>query len=245
MIKKLTPEYRKILFRDVHLNWNKYREPNLGFLIEPEYLLDVAIELDEATREAMNSGQYSTADNDLYVAKLLYEGLPSLERRVAADPLFWDYLSHVTLFKYVATRFRATTLGSIRDHWFTKKRGSLLRHSLAGLWWGVHQTIDVDEETNNGDKYHLTKVLFTSSELRTRTLMTYQMSRNKEVVKAVLKFIRDNPEHFQNNVATKYDKITKHLSILGGSRPLIVFDEDMIKQELENIFAINQNNGTV
>ena len=246
---KLTEKGRKKLYRSIYSNMTKYGDVRNVFEYEfEEDDVSFADGNNDDRRikiESMNSLAPNNSDRDYDAAILLFEAFPNIELRQASDQCFWVYLSHVDLFKYVATRYPVTantTPNVILDHWFARRYGSLFRHSLAGLWWAVHQTID---ETNNDDKYHLTRVLFRSSELRTRTLMTYQMSRNKEVVKAVLKFIRDNDGLFQNNAGDKYDKITKHLSILGGSRPLIVFDEDMIKQELENIFPINQNNGTV
>ena len=178
--------------------------------------------------------------NDLETAISLYEAYPGLTPLQASDERFWTYLTHADLYPYMIKRWNKHITGKIDDeikyiseHWFLKSTShqELMRHPIAGLWWGVYLSVDEKRE----DKYELTRILFRQLDFPTRTLGTYKLGRHKEAVIGILQFIKDNEEIFRKNFEKKTRYITKYLNLVGGLKPLGYFDREFFIDELEKV----------
>lgn len=177
-------------------------------------------------------------DDDFKTAITLYEAFEKLEPIQASDERLWTYLSHVDLYPYMTKRWSSTYKRNakndkdyILEHWFlnSSAQSSLLRHALAGLWWSVYLSIDVNKGKN---KYDLTKILFRQLDFPTRTLGTYKLGRHKEAVIGILEFIQENEDLFKTKFEDKTRFVTKYLNVVGGVKPISYFDRDFFKNEL-------------
>lgn len=85
-------------------------------------------------------------ENDVEDAKRLYAWLRFPSIRDARDNRIWTWLSHVHFAEYCRKRWPLkkgpSAATGIRSHWFLagQGQGSVGRHALARLWWGVHAT---------------------------------------------------------------------------------------------------------
>lgn len=177
--------------------------------------------------------------NDYESAKCLYLALKELTPIQAADPRLWTYLTHVDLYDYMIHRWNDVYTGEtddpdyIKEHWFVKNTSQqvLMRNALSGLWWAVYLSSD----ESRTDSFELTKVFFKDLDLPTRTIGTYRIGRHKEAVLGVLQFIKDNPDLMNTYYEKKTRHIFKHLNILGGSKPLSLFDRQFFYDECKSL----------
>jgi len=176
--------------------------------------------------------------NDFKSAVALYEAYKNLTPLQASDDRFWTYLTHVDLFPYMQNKWIEhiakqpdKEIERFLKHWFlnTTSQDNLMRHTLAGLWWGVHLTID--RERSN--KYELTEVFFRNKTLRARTMGPSLFFRHKEAVIGVLEFFKEN--NFR-----KFDRdhriFTEYINLIGGTKPLSYFDRHFFKKILYERF---------
>ena len=179
-------------------------------------------------------------DNDLESAIAIYEGFRHLTPLQASDERLWTYLTHVDLFPYMIKRWSAhierkakNPVKYVLEHWFllSDSQQSIMRHPLAGLWWGVHLSLDEKRE----DKYELTKILFRQLDFATRTLPTYRLGRHKEALIGILNFIKNNEELFKNRFEEKTRFITKYLNLVGGTVNLAYVDRNFFIEELNRV----------
>lgn len=179
--------------------------------------------------------------DDCATAIALFEAYKNIEPIEATDERFWAYLTHVDLFEYVQRRWPAiieNTTNSHKDYilqyWFltTVSQSTLMRHSLARLWWGVYLSVD---EARGSGKYDLTKVLFRQLDFATRTLGTYKLGRHKPAVIGILEFVEENPELFKNCFEAKSRFLAEHLNRVGGTKEISFFEKDFFKSELKKV----------
>ena len=180
------------------------------------------------------------ADNDFETAVQIFEAFKNSEPIQASDERLWTYLSHVDLYPYMIKRWNAVhertakdPISYIVEHWFlsSTSQAGLLRHSLSGLWWAVYLSVD----ENRNDKYELTKILFRQLDFTTRTLGAYKLGRHKEAVIGILEFIHENEDLFKQNLQSKTRFITKHLNLIGGTKPVSYYNRAFFKSELQKI----------
>jgi hypothetical protein len=239
-----TPEYVNQLTNDIHV------EHYLGDHVvydESEVRRLKGIEKPEGLEDKMLK-----ATSDFDAAVILYENYQSLTPGFAASPVLWVYLTHVDLFNYVKkvwpnlerydadNKKRGKKKGEkrseedmkkyIRDHWLISPNG-LMRTSLMNLWWSVYMT--VDESFTDDHKYDLTKVFFSNDGLRTRRLGTGHLGRNRNALKGILSFMKDNPEIFNDGIENRMIWITRHFNLIGGTKPLSNMPSDYFYKELE------------
>lgn len=118
----------------------------------------------------------------------------------------------------------------IHDHWLTSPNG-LMRTSLMNLWWSVYLT--VDESLGEEHKYDLTRIFFSNDGLRTRRLGTGHLGRNREALKGILSFMKDNPDIFEEGIENRMIWITRHFNLIGGTKPLSNLPSTFFYKELE------------
>ena len=102
--------------------------------------------------------------------------------------------------------------------------------------------VSFDYRQFSGMEYDLTKIFFSNNGMRTRRLGTGHIGRNREALKGILSFMKDNPDIFQTGLENRMIWITRHFNLIGGTLPLAnktckyFYDElDKFKEYLTNI----------
>lgn len=223
-----TPGYVNSLKNDIHV------ENYLGDTIkydESEVRRLRNIEKPEGLEEKMLN-----ASTECDAAIILYESFKALTPVLASKESLWYYLTHVDLANYVKKKWpdlnklkgEAKQKTYIRNHWL--KTLGTMRTSLMGLWWSVYLT--VDESAEEEHKYDLTKIFFLNNGMRTRRLGTGHLGRNREALKGILSFMKDNPDVFETGLESRMIWITRHFNLIGGSLPLANKDHKYFYGEL-------------
>lgn len=178
-------------------------------------------------------------DSDVETAIALFEAYPGLNPLEASSRGFWTYLTHVDLWDYMRKRFSlsadmdvAARRNKIKDKWFLGEpsQGNLMRHPLAGLWWGVKLSVD---ESRGSGRYDFTRILFRDLDFLTRTLGTYQLGRLPAAVRGILGYMFNHQEDFKGQFEDKTRYIMKHFNSLGGALHLGCLDENFYAEELD------------
>lgn len=236
--KIFTPQYTNFLREDI--NPDDYNKDSFPFK-EEETLELMGVEKPEGLEEKMLD-----AKEECDAAIALYEAYQGISPLFASQRLLWVYLTHVDLFNYVKQQWpdiradkngkpktEADSIKYIRNHWFYSSNGPM-RTTLMGLWWSVYLTVDNSKD----DKYELTRIFFINNGLRTRRLGTGQLGRNREALKGILGFIRDNRDIFDKDKGGGLENrmiwITRHFNLIGGNKPLGCMSADFFYNELNN-----------
>lgn len=239
-----TPEYVNLLTNDINVD---------------NYLGDRIIYDDSQVRRLKGiekpeglENKMLNASSEFEAATILYENYKNLTPSLAACSVLWVYLTHVDLANYVKREWpnlerydvdnksRKQIKGQrrseedmkryIREHWLISQNG-YMRTTLMNLWWSVYLT--VDESLDKEHKYDLTKVFFSNNGLRTRRLGTGHLGRNREALKGILSFMKDNPAIFNEGIENRMIWITRHFNMLGGTKPLSNMPSNYFYKELE------------
>lgn len=173
------------------------------------------------------------AKNDLKSAKALYEAYRNLTPLQASDESFWTYLTHVDLFPYVQQRNNAVLKegfcdAKYIDNYFFHGNGGLIYHSLAGLWWDVHCTIDNDSV----NPYTYTDYLFKDYGLRVTYMGRYALFRHKEQVFGILQFLMGNEDVANEHFRQRSRWIAQYFNKVGAVKQLRSLDRDFFYSEL-------------
>lgn len=245
--KAFTPTFADNLRMKVGENIAKYNNPDYNWE-EDARQEDSIIELDfEAPdlSEMMNFADNSLAKNDFFAGKILFESFEHLTPLQAAQIHLWQYLSHVTLFKYMHTRWRKSdgeqlTPNNVSEHWFYGQ--GRIRNWLEGLFWSFKCTaIKLEDGTYD---YSYTEFLFSIQKLRDRGIgaATYVIS-NPAAVKGMIRFYKDelakkeiDPDSsvFDQYFEYRTDKCIQLINQLGGVIDLGTYDEDDFYNFLNN-----------
>ena len=179
-------------------------------------------------------------EGDLQSAIAIYEAYKDITPLFAQQDDLWVYLTHVDLFEYVKKRWPIKTdkdvsLVSqcvfIADHWFRHSK-HLFRTSIAGLWWYIKLTIDIERE----NKYELTTILFKNQEFRTNSFGELPLIRHREAMIGILEFLAENPSLFDNGFNAKARYIRHLFNIIGASKNLSSLSRDFFKAVLNRNF---------
>lgn len=217
-------------------NLEKYRQPLFDF-DEDAVLVIPGIEsvVDHGLPQILNP------NDDFESSKAIYSFLMELSPIQASDPRLWAYLTHVDLYEYMTQRWKDFFTGKtdntdyLIEHWFVKtpSQQCLMRNAIAGLWWAAYLSYD----KSRSDPFELTKVFFKDLDLPTRTIGTYHIGRHREAVKGILQFIKDYSDIMATHYEAKTRYIFKHFNVIGGSKPLSVFDMNYFYEECKNMIA--------
>lgn len=227
--KIFKPEYYAA-FKDIETieaYMPKYRDPDYNW---EEDAADLVMELDFEQPDLSSMLQFAEskrAVDDFQAAKILYESYRQyLTPLKAAQPHFWQYLSHVVLKDYMRTRWpkineQDCEASYIDEHWFYGQ--GKIRNWLEGMFWSVHSTVIENEDGTLDYKY--TEFLFSIQKLRDRGIgaATYVIS-SPPVVQGMLNFYMDElakNERGEDSVFDKYfeyrtDKCIQLVNKLGG-----------------------------
>jgi hypothetical protein len=127
--------------------------------------LESRIQTDEPPAlEMPRDGKLCDAEN----VRRVYQWLNDLTPVQASDPRLWVYLSHAPYADYTAARWpidpESNVTDRIRERYFLEGEGlaSLVRNSIARLWWFGYLTRD----TNQADPFELTDVLLSLQDIQ-------------------------------------------------------------------------------
>lgn len=170
--------------------------------------------------------------NDLENSIRLFNGLKGISRTLAVDEGFWTYLSHVTFWEYMRSRWPVSDgLTRIRSRYFFDSGGrhrALVRHGIARLWWYAYATYDETRE----NPFELTEVLLKRISVA-QALLERSMSSNPKIMKGILIAI-DRAESlggFSAPVRTVVrDDLMGYMNQIGGVRILDVLSVQEIER---------------
>jgi hypothetical protein len=182
--------------------------------------------------------------DDFDVAKKLYESLFDLRNNLmlASQARLWTSLAHRQLSPFMRIRHRVVADDTIdrkvefvQEHWFLKSstQSALMRHPIAGLWWGVHLSNMIGEGWP--DQFALTKIFFRQRDFRTRTAGTSSILSCKSTLVGLLEFIRRNPSLFDHYFEARARFITRYINKLGGVKVLSMLSHEDIVRELDKV----------
>lgn len=193
--KAFTPIFADNLRSKVGENIAKYNNPDYLWANEAKEA-DAMIELDFEEPDLSGMMDYadnSLAENDFFAGKILFESFEHLTSLQAAQVHLWQYLSHVTLYKYMCTRWKKDndeqlTANNVSEHWFYGQ--GRIRNWLEGLYWSFKCTAIKQEDGTYDYKY--TEFLFSIQKLRDRGIgaATYVIS-NPAAVRGMIRFYID------------------------------------------------------
>ena len=120
-----TPLFTEELISKISENLDKYNNSDYSWEKEADDN-DALRELDFEEPNLSGMMEYadnSKATNDFYAGKILFESYNHLSPLQAAQIHFWQYLSHVPLYKYMCTRWAhddgsPLTYNNVNEHWF-------------------------------------------------------------------------------------------------------------------------------
>ena len=171
-------------------------------------------------------------DDTLNNAIKLYETY-RLTKIQASNRGFWTYLSlhkfgEFNKKQYPLTEKNITSEHTIHDHYIMSASATgIMRHTLAGLWWGVYLTID----ENRKDPYELTKILFRQKTFYSRFFSTNILSI-KAAVQGVLEFMLQNEELFSTGFEHRMRAVSIIINRLAGTKLIAAMDRDFFLEEL-------------
>ncbi len=205
-----------------------------AFAMERKTLESSTIDAPVQLAERVNPG----SDTDTAIA--IFEAYPNLNPLEASSRGFWTHLTHVELWDYMRERFKSVLETSdevsrkkkIRGKWFLSdiSQGGLMRHPLAGLWWGVK--LSVVPERGEG-RYDLSRILLRDLDFLTRTFGTYQLGRLPNAAKGILEYIFEHQEDFKSSFEPKIRHIMKHFNSIGGVLQLGCLPASFYGEELD------------
>lgn len=197
---------------------------------DDECVIDMAqtLPMNIEFEEDIASTMYGDSSHEYEDAIILYEALKDLPEVMAADPIFWESLAHTVFHPFLKKRWgRGNLQTSVYNHWFMTN--SIMRHGLAGLWWGVRLTIDPE---NTDDEYRLTKVLFWNYSFRTTFAGPSIFFRVTNARTGILRYLADH-EELRSRMENAGRYIAMHFNRLGAVKQLAALSPEYFYNELE------------
>lgn len=240
--KIFTPQFAEDLELGVELNLSKYLDPDFDWAeAAKDYIRE--LDFDEPDLSDLENFSAPSTKNDFEVAKRLYLAYRNITPLQAKQKQFWQYLSHVQLYKYMRKRWSKVDspdcpASYIDEHWFYGR--GLIRNWLEGLYWSVKTTV-VEKEGEDPD-FTYTAFLFSDQNIRNRGFAAapYVMG-NIEAVKGVCRFCIEELKKKEEGKDTVFDKyfeyrfqegVIQAINKLGGLVELASFTEDDFYQFL-------------
>ena len=169
-------------------------------------------------------------------SEILYAALKRLTPVQATDPRLWAYLTHVTYWEYVVTRWGKSKAEVIQDRFFVRRRGigSLARNGIARLWWSGYLTHD----QKRADPYELTKVLFIKQDIHTG-LLERNLGKSLSIRRAALDYFKIHAAKIEQ--IGKWSKLVQRivldLNTAGGVYLLDALEPPQIHEIMDASFA--------
>jgi hypothetical protein len=175
-----------------------------------------------------------TNTKDIENCKTIYSAFKLLTPTQASDPRLWTYLTHVTYWNYMKSRWPVNKaknpVNRIRDRYFlrTLNLQALTRNGISRLWWYGYLTYD----GNRKNPWELTETLLSRADLVVG-ITERALGCNKNILTALLDFFNENPEIRESEMSSR--KLLKKLNLVGGVKNLPFLDSTEIKEILNNV----------
>jgi len=230
-MKRFNSNYLNKLKSNVDSNKEYYYEA-IPF-IEGYEKIDIS-NVDEAQdRVKLKTQAHHNEKLDFENSKILFSDLFHLTPSEAADEKMWAYMTHVTHWDYMRTRWPIEkTTGNkgnfILDRYFFKAK-PISRNGLARLWWGAHITYNEKYE----NPFYLTSIMMEGEDqdIAKMILESPTICRNRKMVEATLISLKELKEQF-NIKSREYIRYAARYINLTGSVTLWEFLDD---EELRGI----------
>ena len=189
---------------------------------KPNYFFDSGIEISDY--KLVNGGP----ETDFQNAKIIYEAFKGHINPVQASDLrLWAYMAHVKHWDYMSTRWKidvadqedeeAESLNKTSEekaidrigfrYFFKASKGkAFVRQGIARLYWGAYLTYDPENENKN--PYEYTEFFFNKQDIFT-SITERSYARNKVLVLAILKELKNHPELSRNEIRAYLAKLNQ------------------------------------
>lgn len=158
---------------------------------------------------------------DLQNTRVVYSSLKHLTPVQASDPRLWAYLTHVTHWEYMRSRWPVEQyLGKprlkeiIQERYFfmTDRSRAPLRNGIARLWWYGYCSYDPTRE----DPFELTGALLKKLDV-TQNLLENAFGKNNQVTHAVLNVLLNREKEGKAfYVREKVRELARYIVQIGG-----------------------------
>lgn len=158
---------------------------------------------------------------DLENTRIVYSALKHLTPVQASDPRLWAYLSHVTHWEYMRSRWPVEQyLGKqrlkeiIQERYFfmSDRSRAPLRNGIARLWWYGYCSYDASRE----DPFELTGALLKKLDV-TQNLLENAFGKNNQVTQAVLRVLLEREKEGKAfYVREKVRELARYIVQVGG-----------------------------
>jgi hypothetical protein len=173
---------------------------------------------------------------DIENVRLVFDALRDLTPVQASDPRFWTYLTHVTFWEYMRTRWDINSVNDdqkteyILGHYFvrTGSSRSLIRNGIASLWWYGYLTYDPER----ANPYELTSILLKKLDIA-RNLLERNLGRNRIILHSFLEFLLEHPEMTDvgNEGRHAVRALVKSMNVQGG----VCILDDLSRREVKDM----------
>jgi|ERR1035437_8817293 hypothetical protein len=158
---------------------------------------------------------------DLENTRIVYSALKQLTPVQASDPRLWAYLTHVTHWEYMRSRWpveqylgKARLKEIIQERYFfmSDRSRAPLRNGMARLWWYGYCSYDPARE----DPFELTGALLKKLDV-TQNLLENAFGKNNQVTQAVLSVLLDREKEGKAfYVRDKVRELARYIVQIGG-----------------------------
>lgn len=196
---------------------------NIYVLENPQILVPNSFDL-----EMPEEGNNHDIDN----CKVVYNALKNMEPIQATDYRIWVYLTHVASWAYMRMRRPVEDQPKnkredyVITHWFIDgvSARNLLRNDISSFWWCGYLTYD----ENRKNPFELTEELYSMLDY-TRHLLSGRQGRNKNFVHALLEFVIENKNLFENQKEAKVRLLMRKANYVAGYKVFPSLSKDEIK----------------
>lgn len=182
-----------------------------------------------------------STDNDGSNAVEVYEAIGSLDRANAADARLWSYLSVVIFRRYTEERWPLVGREKFKpyalDHWLmvSSSPRSLMRNSIARLWWIANLTFDQEIQhpysIKTGDPFAYTRWVL-ENENRRQSIFERQIGRSPNLMWAVLEALQEKHIEGQKD---RSKALLKHVYLHTGYQRLEMLPEEELKRTVSEL----------
>lgn len=216
---------------NIESNIEKYKscEIWLDSFFEDEWKIPITYDISNLELIVSKEAKYD-CENSI----ILFSALQSLNSTQASDARLWAYLTHVTFWEYMRTRWDIERVNKniakvIKDRYFLGS-SKLSSNGISRLWWFAYSTYDPNRE----DPFELTKILFTTQDLAWG-LMNRSYARNKHILHTILETLSEHPNFLKKEENSR--KLFKNINREGG---LTIIDS-LSKEDIRTLIVENIN----
>lgn len=182
----------------------------------------------------LNMSYEKPSESDIENVKIMYTSLKDLTNVEAANERLWAGMAHSDFWDYMKYRLaldkkKLDTQKIKKSYFFSNgKKGSLIKHLLAKLWWTGK--LVYDEERDN--PFELLDVFKTDFSGRISGLFASNFSNSQKITSVFLETILEFEKNGVKIKRENFTDIVMYLNILGGSVILDYFEKEELKEKI-------------